>query len=226
MKGKGLEFFEEIEKLKVTAAKQAAEAKEEREKSERERARRRKRLWNRWPRGVTKCETVLRFIADHPPGLSEASIRQFVWEMNGYRGKAPAYYWMTILRYPENEKLSLLEGWCEKVGTRPNVWCLRAGEEIKPPFLRPDTSLSISAEEYRRLIGNEPQDDGIQPHGRFDRECPDRFPRPPEGTPWEDYAHHSECGCPFLSKDRIYKHQCTENFWEHIQDKLARERDR
>lgn len=191
----------------------------------REREERQRALWKHWPKGKKKCEVVLRFIASHPEGLTEAEIRQFVWTLNQGpgrsvrnketgkweredTGKAPPYYWMTLLRYPTNGKLSLLESWCERVSTRPNVWRFRKGQEIEPPFLKRDMTLYVTAGEYRRTLQRDPWQDGIRFHANGDGRC--NGAARPIG-PW-DPDWQNTCDCPIPDEHLIPAHEVQREF--------------
>ena len=164
-----------------------------------ERAKRNARLRRDWPQGKKKCQVVLEFIARHPEGLLESEIRQFVFTKNGGKGKSPAYYWMTVLRYPDpfsmEGKLSLLEGWCVRDPVTKR-WRLRPGEVIKPPFFRDNMRGRVYAGHYRRVVGHDPVLDDIHLHGTFSSQCPSSQPEW-EGMSWETrQSYRNECVCP------------------------------
>lgn len=160
-------------------------------------------LRKKWPKGA-KSKLVLEFIKNSPKGKTEAEIRQFVWEMNGYKGPAKKYYWMGFLKYEaENHKLPLLLGWCDydEVSKR---WSLKKGMKIEPPYLRRDTGRYITAKEYRERVGHDPRIDGLRLHYSGTQECmcpiPDNHEFYWESVP-EQYHHLFE----FNKKFRSYR---------------------
>jgi hypothetical protein len=130
-----------------------------------------RQLRRNWPKGKHKMAVVLEFIKSRPKGLLVSEIRQFVWEMNGYRGMAKRYYWMSLLKYAGHmgkkyPVISLLDGWCVQDPVTKR-WRFRGGQVIAPPYLKRDMRDAVTARDYRRLVGHDPWQDGIRLHNKY-----------------------------------------------------------
>jgi hypothetical protein len=165
-------------------------------------------LRKRWPAGKQKMQVVLEHIQNHPDGLTYEEIRQFVWEKNGYKGKCPRYYWMSILRNPDDidhgkDLIGLLPGWCNQDPITKR-WILQEGVELKPPFLKLNMANKITAGDYRRILGRDPRLDGIRIHNAWNSK--------------------KDCACYIPDDFIIRKDSIKEEYWEMLGFKTNKQR--